>query len=306
MKKEVIINVDNITKRINKTNLLDGFTFKVIDGEILGLLGPNGSGKTTLIRTILGLMSIDQGTISIYDKSIKNNFEEIISKVGAIVEKPCLYEHLSGNANLKIFADFYTEIDNEYIESLIDIFELRNDLNKRVSKYSLGMKQRLALIISLINKPKILILDEPTNGLDPVGIVNLRRFLITLNQTYKTTIIISSHILSEIEVICDRAIVINKGKLIKIFDIKDLSMDEKYYKISTKSSDEASKIVNLLEQSNINIIEKIDMDILISIDEEKASEIISEIYLNGLTIVSASFCNKSLEDDYFDLIGGVC
>lgn len=206
--KEYLV-IKDLRKQIKDNAILQNINLQIKKGEIVGIVGLNGSGKTTLLKCILGFVNYD-GNIFIDGKNVLCNR---LHNFGFIIENPNLYLNLSGWDNIKFWAKFYKNVDLKYVKSLCDLFNL--DLRKRVKKYSLGMKQKLAVILSLINKPELLLLDEPTNGLDMKNIFLLRNVLLTLKDT---TVLISSHDVNELCKICNRLIFINKGKIVKVLD----------------------------------------------------------------------------------------
>ena len=223
-----ILEVENLNKSFGKNKILNDINITIYESDIVGLIGPNGAGKTTLIKTILNLYYPSSGKIKICGYEIKKDFELVMFKVSSLVETPDLYQNLSGLQNLKMTMIMNNIKDYEYMEKIIKLLKLNNRINDKVKKYSLGMKQRLALANALIKKPQFLILDEPTNGLDPLGIKELRDIIKFVNESFNTTILISSHILSEIENICDEIIIIDNGYIIEQLDISDI----KYQNIS--------------------------------------------------------------------------
>ena len=223
-----ILEVENLNKSFGKNKILNDINITIYESDIVGLIGPNGAGKTTLIKTILNLYYPNNGKIKICGYEIKKDFELVMFKVSSLVETPDLYQNLSGLQNLKMTMIMNNIKDDEYMKKIIKLLKLNNRINDKVKKYSLGMKQRLALANALIKKPQFLILDEPTNGLDPLGIKELRDIIKFVNESFNTTILISSHILSEIENICDEIIIIDNGYIIEQLDISDI----KYQNIS--------------------------------------------------------------------------
>ena len=229
-----VLEVANLSKSFGKRKVLDNINLTIYEGDIIGLIGPNGAGKTTLIKTILRLYYYDKGSVEICGYDTKKQLEQALSKVGAIIEKPDMYDQLTGRKNLKITELLNNIHDQKYVEEIIEFVGLKTRINDKVKKYSLGMKQRLAIANALIKKPKLLILDEPTNGLDPKGIRELRQMLKTISQEQNMSILISSHILSEVENICDRVVIIDQGRLVKEFGIeevkyKNISLEEEYF-----------------------------------------------------------------------------
>ena len=231
--RKIILKVNDVSKKLSNKKIINSISVSVLEGDIVGLIGPNGAGKTTLIKTILGLYKADKGDIQVCGLDVKNDFEKAMSNIGCIIEKPDLYEELSGTKNLKITALMNNLKDKDFINEVIKLVKLNTRIDDKVKKYSLGMKQRLGIANALIKKPKLLILDEPTNGLDPLGIKELREIIKDVNKKYNMTILISSHILSEIENICDSIIIIDNGYIIEEVDIediksKDISLEEEF------------------------------------------------------------------------------
>ena len=229
-----VLEVNHISKSFGKRKILDNISFEVYEGDIIGLIGPNGAGKTTLIKTILNLYKYDDGNVKICSYDTKEDLENALSKIGCIIENPDMYDHLTGRKNLRIIELINNIHDKEYVMEMVQFVKLEDRIHDKVKKYSLGMKQRLAIASALIKKPKLLILDEPTNGLDPSGIRELRQILKTINTTQNMSILISSHILSEIENICDRVLIMNQGKLVSDFGIekvkyKNRSLEDEYF-----------------------------------------------------------------------------
>lgn len=222
-----IIRIENLTKKISRKIILHNLSFSVENGKIVGIVGPNGAGKSTLIKTMLGLYRITKGNIYINDFSIKSDLEKALKDIGCIIENPDVYNNLSGRENIELYAELNNMNDQDFINRLINLVKLGNRINDKVKTYSLGMKQRLGIACALANKPKILVLDEPTNGLDPFGIKELRELLKLINQKTNITIILCSHILEEMEKVCDEIIMIDDGKFIDkvvVSELRDKNM----------------------------------------------------------------------------------
>ncbi|MGH0445843.1 ABC transporter ATP-binding protein [Bacillus mycoides] len=217
-----ILSVRDLKKVIGKKTLVEDISFDVKQGEVFGFLGPNGAGKTTTIRMLVGLIKATEGTISIGGYSIKENFREAMRQIGSIVENPELYTYLTGWENLKQFARMLGDISDERIIEIAKMVHLDERIHDKVKTYSLGMKQRLGIAQALLGNPKLLILDEPTNGLDPAGIRELREFIHKLVKEENMSVFISSHLLSEVQLICDRVAIIHKGKMITVAPIEEL------------------------------------------------------------------------------------
>lgn len=219
---EVVLTASRLQKKLGGKPVIEDITFEVYAGEVFGFLGPNGAGKTTTIRMLVGLASADGGEIRICGYSLKEQFPQAISHVGCIVENPELYKFLTGRENLEHFARMSGGIPPERIDEIISFVELEHAIDEKVKTYSLGMRQRLGIAQALLHKPRLLILDEPTNGLDPAGIRELRHFIRKLAEEEGLAVFVSSHLLSEIELMCDRVAIINKGKVISVGEVREL------------------------------------------------------------------------------------
>ncbi|EAC3452468.1 ABC transporter ATP-binding protein [Listeria monocytogenes] len=219
---ETVLKLEHVTKRIGQKNIVHDISFDIHKGEVFGLLGPNGAGKTTIIRSIVGLIRRSEGTVFINGKNVDTEYKAAISEVGAIIENPEFYMYMSGWANLKQFARMSQKnITDEHIREIVELVKLTGAIDQKVKTYSLGMRQRLGVAQALIHNPALLILDEPTNGLDPQGMAEFRTLIRDL-ATKGTSVLISSHLLSEIQQITDRFAIINKGVLTHTEKMSDL------------------------------------------------------------------------------------
>lgn len=274
MKK--LLECQNLCKSFGKKQILKDVSFEIDEGDILAFIGPNGSGKTTTIKLILGLQKIDKGSVSINNYDIEKDFVKAIEKVGAIVENPDTYMYLTGWQNLKIIANLYKDVSDKEIMDIVKLVGLEKRINDKVSKYSLGMRQRLGIARALINKPNVLILDEPTNGLDPEGIKDLRNLLKKLASD-GMGILISSHNLAELESFCNKVLIIDNGKIIETSKVNEFkSNGNKYiFKVSNTdnlevegiyqvkgdefaydgSKEEIAKLIKTLVKKNVDIYE---------------------------------------------------
>ena len=216
----VVLKLENVTKAFEDRVAVNNVSFEINEGEIFGFLGPNGAGKSTTIKMITGLAKMTTGDVFISGKSITKEYEAAIRNLGGIIENPEMYGYLTGYDNLKFFASLYEDVTENRIWEVASLVGMQNRLKDKVKNYSLGMKQRLGIAQALLHYPKILILDEPTNGLDPNGIQEMRIFLKKLARENNIAILISSHILAEMEQICDTIAIIDKGKLVEIKTIK--------------------------------------------------------------------------------------
>lgn len=293
-----ILKIKNLNKSFGKKKILKNVSFNINEGDILGFIGPNGAGKTTTIKMILGLQSIDSGTVTINGYDIKKNFEKAIEKVGTIVENPDLYMYLSGYDNLKLISNLYKNVDKKRIDEVIKIVKLETRINDKVSKYSLGMRQRLGIAQALLHKPNLLILDEPTNGLDPEGIKELRDIIKRLATKEKVGVVISSHNLSELESFCNKIVIIKNGEIVETNELKKVKNIEESYIFEV---DEISKISKILEEK----IEKInDNYFKIHTNKESIPEIIKKLIENGVKIYTVKEEEISLEDAFLKRTGG--
>jgi len=236
-----VVELKNLSKTIGNKKIIDNLNLSLYPGQITGFLGPNGAGKTTTIRMMVGLMNPTSGEVLIEGKSLADDYEAGLSKIGVIVENPEMYKFISGYKNLVHFARMHEGVTKERIDEVINQVGMQNRIHEKVSTYSLGMRQRLGLAQALLHHPKFLILDEPTNGLDPAGIREFRMHLRDIAEKEGVSVFVSSHMLSEIELMCDRIAIIQNGKLI---DIQDMSKaEESHYYIEVSPLDTAESLL---------------------------------------------------------------
>ena len=289
-----VLEVKNINKFFGKKQILKDISFDIEEGEILGFVGPNGSGKTTTIKIILGLQKASSGEVYINGDNIKENFENAIRKVGAIVESPDMYMYLSGLDNLKLVANYYN-ISHDKIDSIVEFVGLKDRIKDTVSKYSLGMRQRLGIAQAILNKPNLLIVDEPTNGLDPSGIIEFRKMLKELAKKEKMSIFISSHNLAEIENICDKVLLINAGEIVSL-DVLHEKNDKDKYKLELNST---KKLEN---KENIEIVDENFINYYG--EKEDIAKFIEFLVSKKIKIYSVVKDKESLEDIFIKKTGG--
>lgn len=225
------LEVKNLTKTIKGKPIVSSVSFSIEEGKIVGFVGPNGAGKTTTMRMIMGLIKPDNGTVLIAGVDIAEDRKKAMGNIAGIIEKPCFYKDFSGRDNLYLAADIAEDADDDYIEQIIELLDMKEYVDNKARTYSLGMQQRLGIALALINKPKILILDEPLNGLDPIGIRELHQLFPKL-AAQGTSILISSHILKEIEEDCDECIMILDGKTVDISPLEGESLEEAFFRIT--------------------------------------------------------------------------
>lgn len=297
------IKLINLSKKIGKKEIIKDLNFKINPGEVFGFIGPNGAGKTTTIRMIVGLMSISKGDVQIFGKSIKKNYAEAVGKVGAIVENPEMYPFMTGRQNLKHFARMIPGIKKERIGEVIAIVGLEKVIDQKVGRYSLGMRQRIGIAQALLHKPSILILDEPTNGLDPAGIREIRQYIRKLADEENVAVVISSHLLSEIELICDRIGVIKNGELVAIQEVNAAeSNDTELRQVQMEVNANAIAIALLKETFDIEAVESGNF-ITLQTSKENIPNIIQTLVANDILIYQVEASRTTLEDKFFDLIG---
>lgn len=321
-----VLECKNLNKKIGKKDILKNVSLEVQEGDILGFIGPNGAGKTTTIKLILGLQKITSGEVKINGYDIKRDFEKAIERVGTIVENPDLYMYMSGLENLKIIARLYKNVDQKRVEEVIKLVGLENRIKDKVSKYSLGMRQRLGIAQAILHKPNLLILDEPTNGLDPEGIKQLRDLLTKLAKEEKMAILISSHNLAELESFCNKVSIIQNGEIIETSTLEEAKrVDGKMiYEIELDSTAGVEKILdnsalehikedNLQQKQDTREISKqesknveiIDSNIIkIYASKEEIPEIVAKLVNNNKKIYKVCEDLTSLEDAFLKKTGG--
>lgn len=298
--QNTILKCENLYKSFRKKEILKGVSLEVCNGDILGFIGPNGAGKTTTIKLILGLQKIGSGNVVINGFDIQKNFEKAIAKVGAIIENPDLYMYLSGLDNLKLIAQLYKGIDQKRIDDVIKLVGLENRINDKVSKYSLGMRQRLGVAQAILHRPNLLILDEPTNGLDPEGIKDLRNLLVKLAKEENMGILISSHNLAELESFCNKVCIIKNGVIVETSDLETVKKEasEGNYIIEVDDAKRARMIIGDMSNAEDN------NHLEVHADKENIPLIIKKLVLQDIKIYSIKEDVMSLEDAFFKKTGG--
>ena len=299
-----VLEVKGLKKRLGKREIIKGINFSVKDGEIFGFLGPNGAGKTTTIRMLVGLIAPNEGEIKICGKDVQKEKEEALKNVGAVVENPELYKYLSGRENLMQIARI-RKVSKGEVEELIELVGLKDRIDDKVKKYSLGMKQRLGLAAALIGEPKLLILDEPTNGLDPSGIIDFREVVKKAAKEKGMAIFISSHILSEVQNLCDRVAFTNGGVIKSVEDIHDNTMDTELDSLTLIVSSNEEEAVKILK--NIDLVKSasvIDEEIHLIIKSGKTSELLKILLEKNIRVEEIFKNRKGLEQRYMELVEG--
>ncbi len=297
---KTVLELKNVNKTYGKRKVIDNISLEVKEGEIYGFLGPNGSGKTTTIKMILRLISSDSGEIKVNGYDVKKQFEKAMECIGAIVENPDMYKYMSGIDNLKLHARI-RNIDEQRVNEVLEMVDLKDRKKEKVSKYSLGMKQRLGLALTLLHKPKVLILDEPTNGLDPAGIKKLRDILKEIAHKENVAVFVSSHILSEMQLMCDKVAVIDSGKIVKIEDMSDETNEIEV--VDIRVEDIEKSIQTIKERFGIEATKK-EHSIEINISTESLPEVVKELAMADVKIRAVIPKEHNLEDIFFDATKG--
>ena len=294
-----LLEVNNLNKYFGKKQVLRDVSFSIEEGEILGFIGRNGAGKTTTIKLILGLQRISSGSISISGYDVVTDFSKAIKNVGAIVESPDMYMYLSGRKNLEMVARMYKGVTKDRIDEVVKLVGLESRINDKVSKYSLGMRQRLGIAACLIHKPNLLILDEPTNGLDPEGIKDLRSLLKSLANNENIGILISSHNLSELESFCTNVCIIKNGEIIETTTVKDVKKkDNASYLVSL---DKVDGIEEYLDKEDVVLDNK---TIRVYKNKNDVSDFIKLLLDKDYKIFEFKLETLTLEDAFLEKAGG--
>lgn len=295
---EPIVQLQNLSKTIRGKQLIQQLNIDLYPGQITGFLGPNGAGKTTTIRMMTGLMHPTEGNVIIDGLSLQEHYEEAISKVGVIVENPEMYKFMSGYKNLLHFARMHKNVTKERIQEVVQQVGLENRIHEKVSTYSLGMRQRLGLAQALLHRPKFLILDEPTNGLDPAGIREFRMYLRKIASEDGVSVFVSSHLLSEIELMCDRVAVIQNGQLIDLRDIHNESSS--FYYVEAQPKEQLSAH---FEQHDYHFVAEND-GYVVEMKKEDVPALTSQLVQAGMQLFAVQPHQKTLEDQFLEMTGG--
>ncbi|MCQ4922047.1 ABC transporter ATP-binding protein [Tissierella carlieri] len=301
---ESIIEIKGLTKEYSSFLALDNISLKIKGGKIYGLLGRNGAGKTTIMKSILGLTFPTKGEIYIKGSLIDYKDKDQFSIIGSMIDTPAFYSNLSARENLELFALIRGVTEKNAIEKSLDLVGLDSNSNKIFASFSMGMKQRLGIANAILHEPEVLILDEPTNGLDPIGIVEVRNILIDLCKNYNKTILISSHILSEIEKIVDDIAFIERGKVLEESSMEDIK--NRYEKYTSYIVSDVNNSARVLEESykSLNYIVIDNQEIRVFGLDDRTNRINKLLINNGIDVFQITTQNESLEDYFKKLTGG--
>ena len=286
----------NLTKVIGEKTIVDSVSFDLRPGEIFGFLGPNGAGKTTTIRMLVGLIRPTEGTVEICGHDIRREFEEAMRCVGCIVETPDLYRFMTGRENLQHFARMLGSGNGE-IERVAELVNLSHRLDQRVGTYSLGMRQRLGIAQAMLGSPRVLILDEPSNGLDPAGIREMRELLRRLAADHHLAIFVSSHLLGEVELMCDRVAIIHRGRILTDGPVKELISSRRAMEFKVDDPVRAAAILGTPPADG-------SQTFLVHMEESEAPPLIAALVREGIEVFHARPRMQTLEEMFIEITGG--
>jgi len=293
------LTAHNLTKIIGERTIVDDVSFELRPGEVFGFLGPNGAGKTTTIRMLVGLIRPTRGTVSVCGYDIRHQFEDAMRCIGCIVENPDLYRFMTGRENLEHFARMLG-VSHEEIERVAELVNLSHRLDQRVGTYSLGMRQRLGIAQAMLGNPRVLILDEPANGLDPAGIREIRELLRTLAAERGMAVFVSSHLLAEIELTADRVAIIHKGRILRTGPVRDLISNQKMMELRVGDVERTGQIVR---ERGLEPVINDDL-VLAPIDESEMPPLIAALASANIDIFHARARVQTLEEMFLDVTGG--
>ena len=301
---DYMIETRNLTKKYGSQVSVSNLNIHVRKGRIYGLLGRNGAGKTTTMRMLLGLTAPTSGNVKIFGKPFQENEKKILPRIGCLIESPGFYPNLTGTENLKIFAELRGLRSPKYIKNALELVNLPYRDKKLFSQYSLGMKQRLAIALAVMHDPELLILDEPINGLDPIGIAEVRSFIRELCDARGKTILISSHILSEISLLADDIGIIDHGALLEEESLAELEQkSSKHIRFTLSDTAQAARILERnFHETNFSIQD--DHNLRLHNMELPVGKIVTAFVENGLEVSEAHTCEESLEDYFKRVTGG--
>lgn len=296
-----VLELRKISKKLKGRDILKNVNLSVYPSEIYGFLGPNGAGKTTTIRIIAGLVKPNSGSVTICGHSLKSAFSKAMINVGCIIESPDLYRFLAGLENLELFAAMKNNATRQRIDEVVELVGMKHRINNKVGTYSLGMRQRLGIAQAILGKPRLLLLDEPTNGLDPAGIAEFRQLVRKLAYEEGMAVFISSHILAEVQQMCDTVAIIRQGEVIKTLKVEEIQTDNV---VKWQISNVAKAAEILKGKWNIEGKQSKKNSITASIGKVSVGEINSTFINEGLALSYCTALGSSLEDLFLDLTEG--
>jgi ABC-type multidrug transport system ATPase subunit len=302
MEKETIIKVEHLAKSFGSFQAVKDVSFTVSRGDVFGFLGPNGAGKSTTIRCLLSLIKPDAGKIELFGKSYTNSRSEILSKIGSIIEKPDFYKYLSAQKNLEIFARISgASVSKSQIGEMLEFVGLAGRGGDKIGGFSHGMKQRLGIAQTLLHQPDLIILDEPTTGLDPQGIVEIRNLILRLKNEQNKTILLSSHQLSEIELIANRMVIINKGKSIVEGEVQDLlNAQELVVHLEVDAVEKAKQVIST-HFNNAQFVGETATELEVAIEKQQVPNLNKALIENGVQVFALE-PKRKLEDFFMKIV----
>ena len=298
---DIALQTENLTKRFRKRTAVDRLTMRVERGDIYGFLGPNGAGKSTTLRMLLGLVRPTSGTIKFPLPAGSWEYLRARSRVGAIIETPAFYENFSGRRNLQLLASLSGGVKRKRVEEVLDIVDLRDRARDAVKVYSYGMRQRLGIAQALLPTPEFIILDEPTNGLDPQGIHETRKLIARLRDEFRLTVLLSSHLLTEIEQLCNRLGIIHEGRLLYEGRPEGVISPTTHYKVRVNDLGNAFEL--LIAQPGVTVSRNGDSLLRVDADAERISAVNALLVANGIKVYELSPSQETLEDAFLRLTG---
>jgi len=288
---DALVEVTGLTKRYGDTLAVDGVDLTVLPGEVYGFLGPNGAGKTTTLRILTGLIAPTSGSVRVLGGAPGR--ADVLRRTGSMIESPAFYPYLSGLDNLRLLAE-YAEVPRKRIDEVLELVDLTDRARDRFSTYSLGMKQRLGVAAALLKDPELVILDEPTNGLDPAGMRDMRRLIRELGSGGRT-VLLSSHLLGEVQQICDRVGIINSGRMVAEHNVEELRGEQELL-VRATPRDRAHAIL-----SGFGTVHQYDDTLRVQVDPEKAAEVNRVLVEAGIAVSELHSTERALEDVFFEL-----
>ncbi len=302
---EGVLHIEGLSKYFGSKKVLDNISLDAYRGEVLGLLGPNGAGKTTAIKIVMGFLRSDSGKITVDGMDLRKNYEKCMAQLGGIVENPEMYRELSGRVNLEMYARLHDNVTKERIDQVVHLVGMEARINDKIKKYSLGMKQRIGLAQALLHRPSVLIMDEPTNGLDPTGIKELRDIFRKLAHEENIAVIVSSHMLAEMEQMCDRVAVIDKGRILMQKPISEFIKDisgNNSYRFYVDDPDAAIRaLTELGSQCDMSLG---DSWFDICCIRDSLPDVTRYLVSRGIRVYEVNLIEHSLEEAFITLVGG--
>ncbi|HET6988112.1 MAG TPA: ABC transporter ATP-binding protein [Kribbella sp.] len=291
---DALVEVSGLTKRYGDTLAVDGVDLTVLPGEVYGFLGPNGAGKTTTLRILTGLIAPTSGEVRVLGG--RPGQADVLGRTGSMIESPAFYPYLSGLDNLRLLAE-YAEVPRQRIDEVLELVDLADRAKDRFSTYSLGMKQRLGVAAALLKDPELVILDEPTNGLDPVGMRDMRRLIRELGSDGRT-VLLSSHLLGEVQQICDRVGIINSGRMVAEHNVEDLRGEQELVVRATPRDSAQTVLTDFLGTGTVHLY---DDTLRVKVDPGRAAEVNRVLVEAGIAVSELHSTERALEDIFFEL-----